>query len=105
MTATKAQVIATVKTAIHTPAPRLITFVHTSTITDEEMDEVSYGFAVNGVSFTTDWVSTEEVFMDLAPTTSALTILDLKRLLTWLEHPGTKLNKAPAPVREYLGAE
>ena len=102
---TKAQVIATVRTAINTPAPRLISFKHTSTITDEEMDEASYGFEVNGVLFTTGWTSTGETFMDLAPSTSALTILDLKRLLTWLERPNTKVNKAPAPVREYLGAE
>ena len=102
---TKAQVIATVRAAIKTPASRLISFRHTSTITDEEMNEASYCFEVNGVPFTTGWVSTEEIFLDLYPaTTSALTIGDLKRLLTWLECPNTKVNKAPAPVREFLGA-
>lgn len=99
---TKSQVIATVRAAITAAAPRLISFRHTSTITDEEMNEACYGFEVNGVLFTTGWTSTEEIFMNFSSTTSALTVQDLKRLLTWLECPNTKMNKAPAPVREYL---
>lgn len=104
---TKAQVIATVRTAINTPSPRLISFKHlrTLTLTEEDVKEASYEFEVNGVRLTTGWTSTEEPFMDLHPDTSALTIQDLKRLLTWLECPNTKVNKVPAPVREYLGVE
>jgi len=106
MTATKAQVIATVKTALHTPAPRLISFRHTSTITDEELEQACYGFEVNGVPFTTGWADTEHYsFLGLHPETSALDIHDLKLLLWWLEQGDTKVNQAPRPVREYLGVE
>ena len=94
MNATKASIIKTVKSAIFTPAPRLVEFRHLSTVTDEEMDQACYGFEVNGVLFKTGWADTEYYgFIDTHPETSALTIQDLKLLLWWLEQGDTKINK------------
>jgi len=96
--ATKAAIIETVKSAISTPAPRLVPrlveFRHISTLTDEEMNQACYGFEVNGVLFKTGWADTEHYsFIDVHPESSALTIQDLKLLLWWLEQGDTKINK------------
>lgn len=94
MNAAKAAIVKTVKTAISTPAPRLVEFRHLSTLVDKELDQACYGFSVNGVLFKTGWADIEYYsFIDVHPETSALSIHDLKLLLWWLEQPDTKVNK------------
>lgn len=89
---TKDRVIATVRTAINTPAPRLISFQLLSTLTDDETGYQSYGFEVNGVLFKTGWSDPEHyTFLDSQVETSALTIQDLKLLLWWLEESDSKV--------------
>jgi hypothetical protein len=89
---TKDRVIATVRTAINTPAPRLISFKLLSTLTDDETGYQSYGFEVNGVLFKTGWSDPEHyTFLDSQVETSALTIQDLKLLLWWLEESDSKV--------------
>ena len=98
MNDTKQRVLATVRTAINTPAPRLISFKHLSTVQDEPFVDqaigyVRYTFEVNGVQFKTGWSDPEHYsFLDVGPTeTSALTIQDLKLLLWWLQEGDTKV--------------
>ena len=94
MNDTKQRVLATVRTAINTPAPRLISFKHIDNVTNEELGPVArYEFEVNGVHFKTGWADTEYYsFLDVGPAeTSALTIQDLKLLLWWLEEGDTKV--------------
>lgn len=101
MTATKAAIVKTVKSAINTPAPRLVEFRHLSTLVDEELDQACYGFAVNGVLFKTGWADSEYYsFIEAHPETSALTIQDLKLLLWWLEQGDTKVNKSTQAKRD-----
>ena len=89
---TKARVIATVSTAINTPAPRLISFQLLSTLTDEETGYCSYGFEVNGVLFKTGWSDPEHyTFLSSQAKTSALTIQDLKLLLWWLKESDCRI--------------
>lgn len=95
---TKARVIATVVTAINTPAPRLISFKHLSTLVDEETGYCSYGFEVNGVLFKTGWSDPEHYsFLGLHPETSALDIHDLKLLLWWLKESDCQIVQSLDP--------
>lgn len=97
MNNTKQRVLATVRLAINTPAPRLISFKHLSTIQDEPFIDqavgyVRYTFEVNGVQLMTGWADPEHYsFLDHGPETSALTIQYLKLLLWWLEQEDTKV--------------
>lgn len=101
---TKARVIATVGTAINTPAPRLISFKHLSTLVDEETGYCSYGFEVNGVPIKTGWADPEHYsFLGLHPETSALDIHDLKLLLWWLKESDTVVVAPERKTYDYLG--
>ena len=108
MNNTKQRVLATVRTAINTPAPRLISFKHLSTIQDEPFIDqavgyVRYAFEVNGVQLKTGWSDPEHYsFLDVHPETSALTIQDLKLLLWWLEQEDTKVVERVREPYQYL---
>ncbi len=95
----KDRVIATVVTAINTPAPRLISFKLLSTLTDEETGYCSYGFEVNGVLFKTGWSDPEHyTFLSSQPETSALTIQDIKLLLWWLKESDCRIVTSLDPL-------
>jgi hypothetical protein len=111
MNDTKQRVLATVRTAINTPAPRLISFKHLSTVQDEPFVDqaigyVRYAFEVNGVQFQTGWSDPEHysflAYANLYPETSALTIQDLKLLLWWLEEGDTKVVEQVREPYQYL---
>jgi hypothetical protein len=105
MNDTKQRVLATVRTAINTPAPRLISFKHLGTHIETATGDgyASYGFEVNGVQFKTGWADPEHYsFLDLHPETSALTIQDLKLLLWWLEEGDTKVVERVREPYHYL---
>jgi hypothetical protein len=105
MNDTKQRVLATVRTAINTPAPRLISFKHLSTVTDKLLGSAArYEFEVNGVHFKTGWADTEYYsFVDVGPAeTSALTIQDLKLLLWWLEEGDTYVVEQVREPYQYL---
>jgi len=107
MNNTKQRVLATVRTAINTPAPRLISFKHLGTHIETATGDgyAQYSFEVNGVQFKTGWSDPEHYsFLDLgSTTTSALTIQDLKLLLWWLEEGDTKVVERVREPYQYLG--
>ena len=113
MNDTKQRVLATVRTAINTPASRLISFKHLARrlikhldpVTNEELGSMArYGFEVNGVQFKTGWSDPKYYsFLDVGPAeTSALTIQDLKLLLWWLEEGDTKVVERVREPYHYL---
>lgn len=101
---TKDRVIATVRAAINTPAPRLISFRHLFIFKDDETRQAFYEFEVNGVPLKTELFETDYYrFLDEnIPHTSSLSIQELKLLLWWMERPDTKIIKHAQEPLHYL---